>query len=943
MRAWVAGWATWLDLPQERGSFFRFHVRMPAHLKTLESHASKALEPAVKGQLSPAERIALYKRFLKIEEHRIFLRHRAGAGGLEISRARAALIDTIVGSIYEAAVNARGGTDLPMALVATGGYGRGTLNPSSDVDLLFLLPRASTKLPKALQEILQEILYLLWDVGFKVGHACRSIAECIQQANENQLNKTALIDSRLIRGDAELFAQFEKRFGEECLNKHQGQFFDLRRQDLRSRHQKYSWTVFLQEPNVKEGCGGMRDYQNILWVSRVKRGNSSLRGLVEDRLLTATAHKEIEEAYDFLHRVRNELHYHARKATDQLTLQLQGVVATNFRYPQRSILRRTEEFMRDYYRHTRNLYQHTTSLMESFEIEQEQMADTRLRSFLTFRKKNREEFDGFVARDGRIYPENNDIFKDDPNRIMRLFQHIQVRGLRLSPPMRKLVKAHWEDIDRPFRYSKANRQTFQAILERKGDVARALRKMHRVGVLGRYLPEFGALDCLVQHEFFHRYTADEHTLRCIEELDKLVGETNPSKEIYRRLFHEIPDAYGLYLAVILHDTGRSENVREHIDGSAMLAVRLCNRLQISGARRSLIMYLVDNHLTFWRTATAKNLEDPEVIAEFAAIVKTQQNLDALFLFTYADSNGTSLESWNGWKESLMLQLYKATTNFLRGGREQYSKQLDEDRLALRDEVIAMMRDDYHPDVRTHFDRMPAAAFHFRQPSHILTQVRTVRHFLQREKETSDPNASCIKWIDRPEGGYTELVLATRDKPLLLEKVCCALAAEDINILSADFYTRTDGIVVNIFRINTTNFEPISEPGLRKRFLDTFEKIFTSEKFEPERHLKRRDNILKPRPDQDLPIPVRAYVSNTLHPTCTAVEIQALDRIGLLHDLFHTINSHGLNTVHARICTEKGVAMDTLYITDSNGGKVQDPEILRKLNEDFSSLVSRRES
>ncbi len=916
---------------------------MPTHLQTLETHARQALMPALEGQLSPAERISLYKRFLKIEEHRILMRHRAGAGGLEIAGARAELIDTVVTSIYDSAVKARGGIELPIALVATGGYGRGTLNPNSDVDILFLLPRASTKLPKASQELLQEILYLLWDVGFKVGHACRSISECVQEAARDQLNKTALIDARLIAGDGELFAQFQKRFSEECLDKDQSEFFDLRRQDLRTRHKKYSYTVFLQEPNVKESCGGLRDYQNILWVSRVKQGKPGLKSLVETRVLTNNAYREIEAAYDFLHRVRNELHYHTRKATDQLTLQLQGVVATNFGYPQRSILRRTEEFMRDYYRHTRNLFQHTTSVMESFEIEQERLADTRLRSFLTFRKKNREEFDGFIARDGRIYPENQDIFKDDPNRIMRLFQHLQVRGLRLSPPIRKLVKAHWEDIDRPFRYSKANRQTFQAILERKGDVARALRKMHRVGVLGRYLPEFGALDCLVQHEFFHRYTADEHTLRCIEELDKLIGETNPSREIYRRLFHEIEDPYGLYLAVILHDTGRSENVREHIDGSMVLADRLCKRLQITGSRRALIMYLVDNHLTFWRTATSRNLDDPEVIAEFASIVKTQQRLDTLFLFTFADSNGTSLESWNGWKESLMLQLYKATTRFLAAGREAYAQQLDSERLALRDEVIGLMRDDYHPDVNRHFDLMPPAAFRFRQPSHIVTQVRTVRHFLQREESTQDANASCIKWIDHTDGGYTELVLATRDRPLLLEKVCCALAAEQINILSADFFTREDGIVVNIFRINTTNFEPVSDPGMRRRFLETFESIMASDKFEPERHLRRRVNFLKPRPQQDIPVPVRAHVSNDLHPTCTTVEIQGLDRIGLLHDLFHAINSHGLNTAHARICTEKGVAMDTLYITTADGAKVQDPEILRKLTEDFTALISRPET
>ena len=269
---------------------------MPTHLKTLETHARNALQPALEGHLSPAERIALYKRFLKIEEHRIFMRHRAGADGLEIARARAELIDTIVTSIFEAAVIARGGIELPIALVATGGYGRFTLNPGSDVDLLFLLPRASTKLPKASQELLQEILYLLWDVGFKVGHACRSITECIQEATKDQLNKTALIDARLIAGDSALFAQFEKRFSEDCLDKNQREFFDLRRQDLRTRHKKYSYTVFLQEPNVKEGCGGMRDYHNIRWVARVNRGSSDLADLVEGRLITANTRHEIEAA-----------------------------------------------------------------------------------------------------------------------------------------------------------------------------------------------------------------------------------------------------------------------------------------------------------------------------------------------------------------------------------------------------------------------------------------------------------------------------------------------------------------------------------------------------------------------------------------------------------------------------------------------------------------------
>ena len=369
-------------------------------------------------------------------------------------------------------------------------------------------------------------------MGFKVGHSARSIAECIAESRADQQTFTSLMDTRLIAGNQKLHDDFLDRCDKNCLGKRQNDFLDIRRHDLRSRYKKSSYTVFLQEPNVKESCGGLRDYQNILWVAQIKTGSRSLRKLVDDKLITASTFKEIEEAYDFLMRVRNELHYHSGKATDILTLQLQGVVATAFEYPERSILRRTEAFMKDYYRHTRHLYRHTNSLMETFEIQQDTIAESGVGSFLTFRKKKKEEFDGFIAKGGRIYPSNQNIFKEDMHRLMRLFQHTQRRDLRLSPQMRRLIANHWNDIDRPFRYLKANRETFQAILERKGEAARTLRQMHRIGFLGRYLPEFGALDCLVQHEFFHRYTADEHTLRCIDELDSLLENTDPTRDIF---------------------------------------------------------------------------------------------------------------------------------------------------------------------------------------------------------------------------------------------------------------------------------------------------------------------------------------------------------------------------------------------------------------------------
>ncbi len=915
---------------------------MTSFTDILEQNAKEQLASALDPATDTAARIQCYKDFLASEHERLLELHRNGGGGMEVARNRAAIFDTLLSTLIRA--NLPEGTKQPgFCLVAIGGYGRAILNPGSDIDILFLLPINSTKISGELKEQVQLALYALWDLGLKIGHASRSIAECIEQARLDQENKTALMDGRLIIGDSKLFDTFKTRFAKECIDKGQAAFFELRREDLKSRHDKYDQTVFLQEPSVKESCGGMRDYQTIEWVARVKVGTNDLNELVKLELLTPDSLRELEEGYEFLHRVRNELHFYTGKGTDQLTLQLQGIVAPALKYPQPNILRSTEAFMRDYYRHTRHIFRHTTSLMEAFQIELEEEKQSGFRSFLTFRRQKQEEFDGFIAKDGRLFPAHDDIFKEDLTRIMRLFQHCQVRDLKLSPPLRRLIAAHWDDIDRSFRMLKANRRIFESILERKGEVSRILRLMHRIGVLGRWLPEFGALDCLVQHEFFHRYTADEHTLRCIDQLDDVITSTEPGKQTFKRLYKEIQDPYAMNLAMILHDTGRSEDVREHIDGSAMLASRLCNRLQISGASRKLIMFLVDNHLIFWRTATTRNLDDPEVIEEFASIVKNQSNLDALFLFTYCDSNATSPESWNGWKQSLMFQLYGATTSFLVEGREQYDAHLDEDRVALKEAVIKTMGEKAKTEVEEHFERMPDSAFHYRSAKHLVAQVRTVRQFLKREKKDADSDAFAINWMDYPNKGYTEMILSARDRPLHLEKVCCALASEQINILSADLFTREDGIVVNIFRVCTTNFETVSSESTRERFLKTFGEIQCCSGFDPSAYLKPQQNFLAARTDKEIPVPVRAYVSNELHATCTTVELQALDRIGLLHDLFHTVNEHGLNTAHARICTEKGVAMDTLYLTTAEGGKIEDEGLLERLEKEFTAVISQAET
>lgn len=903
------------------------------YIDEMKSRASKAL----------AHNEPDYKSFIQEEMEVIKKLHSATKSGLKIATLRSYLIDTILTHLFlnqQTAHNISAGQQ-KIGLFAVGGYGRGHLNPGSDIDILFLLPKSSRNLSKSDSAFTQSVLYVLWDLGLKLGHATRSVSECISEAKVDQQTQTALMDARLIVGSDENLQEFYEKFDKECLQRNQDKFFATRREDIRSRHKKYSYTVFLQEPHIKESCGGLRDYHNVKWLARVKRGYTELSQLVKDRSLTKVAAKAMEDAYDFLHRVRNELHFHTGSNTDILTLQLQGVVATNFKYPEESILRRCESFMRDYYRHTKALHQHTTSLLEIFQIEIEEEQEGNWHSWLTKRRRKREVFDSFISRNGRIYPEHNDIFEDYPHEMMAMFLHCQQRALRLSPQMRKLLKANLKLVDKDFRYSKDNRETFQTILESKGQVAKSLRQMHRVGFLGAYLPEFGAMDCLVQHEFFHRYTADEHTLRCIDKLDELLDSDKREKGIYSQLLRDVEDPYALYLALILHDSGRAENVREHIDGSAMLASQVCNRLQIRGNRRKRIMFLVDHHLTFWRFATTRNLEDPAVIEEFASIMKEPSLLKGLFLFTYADSNGTNDEAWSPWKETLMLQLYQSTLSFMHDGKEVYRENLLHQKEELRGQVKKILNEKYHEEADIHFGNMPDKYFQYRDARNIALHVRAARRFKKNDTKNDDKYIADMRWVDYPSRGYTELVVTCWNRPLLLEKVCCALASEEINIISANVFTRTDHIVCDIFRVSTVDWEAISNTKKKDRVLQTFTKLCLKEEYDSSHYLKRKKNLLRKNKDEGgIPFPVRAYVSNDMSEDYTALNVQALDRIGLLHDLFLVIGKCKLATVNARICTEKGAALDTLYITHPDGRKVTEEDKLRELQEAVSDLLEK---
>jgi len=865
--------------------------------------------------LTRAEAIQRYKEFLKKEEARVRQIHAAGGGGMEVAAARSAMVDGVLRALFEQAAGAAG----PLALVATGGYGRGLLNPHSDIDILFLYEQRRPA--EGTVKAIEEILYTLWDTGFKLGHAVRSVSDAVAQAKSDYHAMSAAIESRLIAGRADLFETFRGKFRKQCLDGREDAYLANRIEDMRQRHEKALGTIYVQEPQVKNGMGGLRDYHTLVWTTYVRLRTTDTKALVEEGLLSPSAYEELCKACDFLLRVRNDLHYEEKRARDVLTLYLQGVVATHFEYPQRSILRRCEAFMRDYYHHTRTIRQTTTQVLESFEIERVRRTRKRgLVSYLARARAGRESFDGFYSEDGRCHPERPDIFEEDPARLLRLFAHTQLRHLRLSPELKDLVVASHHLIDRSFRYHKANRLTFEAILSRSGDVGRTLRQMHRVGVLGRYVPEFGALDCLVQHEFFHRYTADEHTLRTIEFLDSVATGDDPLSAPFRQIFQDMENQSILYLALLLHDTGRAENARHHEDASAELASKLARRMQIDGSRRRLLLFLVDHHLTLWKTATTKNVENPDTIAEFAGIVRRPEYLEPLYVLTYADSRGTSAESWNSWKASLMRQLYELTRSYF-ADQETFRRRLAIPDADLREEITKRLPSSYGEEIDAHFRLMPERYFRTRRAQTIVSHLRVFRSFFENLRGSGDEALlPAYLWESRPEEGCSKLIVVSWNRNLLLARLASCLSAQGLNILAADIFTRQDDLALDIFRVCTTNWEPVTNERSLKGFARDLSRAFLSTGFDP--------SVLPPKESgrpgtyERLPrFPMRVYISNDVDPSATFVEIQALDRIGLLADLFLAFARHGAEVQHARINTTRGAALDTFTITDDQGRKL----------------------
>jgi [protein-PII] uridylyltransferase len=880
---------------------------------------------------APPEKLARYKNFLKVETHRLKLLHRAGASGQQVCQGRAAILDALIRHLWAEAkkqLSPQAQKEFPaISLIAIGGFGRAELNPFSDIDFMFLHEgqvAVGKPLPH-LAKLIDGILYPLWDIGLKIGYSVRNLEECMKVANTDMQSKTSLIESRLIIGSAVQFAKYQKTVVGKCVVGYEDKYIAARLEDQSSRRTKHGNSACMQEPNLKNGCGGLRDFQNLLWMAFFKYRTRSLADLQQEEFVHEAERKQLEAAYDFLLRVRTELHYHTNRPQDVLGKNVQPAVAHNLGYSERSPSKRIEQFMRDLYVHMRNVFLITRTLEQRMALVPSAHRLLSLRSLIPHRRaKPPEPVDGFLFVDGEVCSASNRIFRDSPRRLIRVFLHAQQRHLTLHPDLAQLIRNQLALVNREFLNDEHVRETFLTILERRGEVAPVLRTMHEVNFLGKYIPEFGKLTCLVQHEFYHQYAADEHTLVCLAQLDKIWEAKELPYKNYAPLFQGLERPGLLYLALLLHDVGKAAAHQQgrHAEVGATLAMRAAKRLQLDENATDIQEFLVENHLLMASTSQRRDLDDATVIRNFSREVGTPEKLNLLTLLTFADSQGTSDKLWSGFKDSLLWQLYTRAMTLLTGGTE-FRRASENARAELRDEVRKLApKRITEEEVDAHFRLLPARYYDIHTPDQIHDDLELAHRFMHRLiMENDRALAPVTAWIDEPNRGYSLVKICTWDRAGLFGKIAGTLSAAGLNILGAQIFSRADGVALDTFFVNDGRTGTIATREQREKFSELLEKMLTGEKINLHELIARQ--AARPLYSAYLGerITTEIRFDNNASEDRTLIEIETEDRLGLLHAISQTFAELKLDISAARIVTERGAAVDSFYIREIAAGKI----------------------
>ncbi len=900
-------------------------------------------------------RLALAKAYLAQENARVRQLHEQGGSGRAVAQARAAMIDRLLQALFEQAVasyiSRHGPLPSPVVLIALGGYGRAELSPMSDVDIMFLFSaKAKAAAMKPLQEHLtNEILYILWDCGLKVGHSTRTFDDAFVEARKDIQTKTALLEARLIAGSASLFETFSLAYRGYYLTEDPRGYIASRLADQVARRAKFGDTAFLQEPEIKNGVGGLRDYQNTCWMARVKLGIATLDDLVPLNYLRAAELKQFHEAYDFLLRVRNELHFQSKHAADLLPLDIQPKIAENLGYRAADWLTRVEEFMQDYYRAAQTILR-ISRLIENrlaLAIDQENSGRISFRDMLkTQRFQRPKRLDGFILRGQELSVEKPDVFQADPVRLVRVFRHCQQLGCKPDFHLNTLIHESLPLITPEVTHSVDANVSFRAILAEVGAVYPTLNLMHELGVLGKFIPEFDQLTCLVQHEYYHRYTADVHTLNAIRQLDLIYTEAEPITLKYRAALHESADPALLYVTLLLHDIGKADGIQGHADAGVRIAQPLLERLQVAPAGRELVTFVIKNHLAMARFWQKRDVDDPSTAAAFAELVGDTDRLRHLYVHTFCDARGTAASLWNSYKDTLHTTLFHATLERLNHGAALDLRYREKKHMILQDLITKQIPGISSDEITAHFNLLPERYFIHTDTAEIALHIRMVNRLLQSITETDSVGSlkPVIEWQDDLNRSLTVVNVVTWDRAGLFYKLAGAFSVAGLSILGAKVISRSDHIAIDTFYIVEPARGVVQNMIAQETFAKTIESaLVTNKDLYPEivaqakRLGSRRGTAAGEALHASFPPTVEVYHELAMHRII--VEIQAYDQIGLLYQLAKTISDHGFDITFARIGTERGVAIDTFYIESANREAVEGDTRLVALRDAIAKVIA----
>ncbi|MDD2542386.1 MAG: [protein-PII] uridylyltransferase [Desulfuromonadaceae bacterium] len=862
------------------------------------------------------------KNFLAKYREEIKQLHHGGASGAEVTHLLSDMMDELHNRLFLSIVYDLGGGDSMLehvSLVAVGGYGRGELNPFSDIDIMFLhdgiLPATTV------EDIAQKLLYFLWDMRLDVGYSVRKIADCVEMAATDATVKTALMDARFLSGSRPLFATLTKVIFGQILPKSSDSFIKEKIADMKNRREKYGSTVYLLEPNLKEGEGGLRDLQTAIWVARVKYKFLDLRELIIKGILDDEELDVYRAALDYLWRIRNELHYFSGRKNDQLTFDAQVHLAGFLGYQGNGRVLAVEDFMRDYYRQA-NKVEHFTSSLISRCIWRDEGALKILGYFV-----RRPVGDGCFVLKGELIVPDESIVEKDPTIMMKMFELAQKHGVDFNVRVKGIIRRNLALINDKFRRSREVNQSFLNILRSTKGVAATLRLMHHLEFLNRFIPELEHIYCKVQHDMYHIYTVDIHTLFAVEQTEKMLsGELKETMPLPCAIASQIGKPELLLLAVLFHDIGKGSG-GGHAEKGASMIPTIARRMGLSREGSERLEFLVRQHLQFAHISQRRDLNDEKMIAQFARQMGTSENLKMLYLLTVADVRAVGSDVWTTWKASLFQELYEKAFSILdRGG---FQLEASSERVtAMIKKVTDLLENDYQvAQIRQELKAMPVRLLLSNPAPLIAEQVRLLLGLEQSDIQT--------RLTHQKESGNSEYTICAHDMPALFSRITGVMAANGINILGAQINTSKNGKVLDILQVNSPQGNLVTDVARWDKIEQDMRQAIHGEVQVSTLVAKRkRPTLLTARPAPRFA--TKVDIDNEVSEEYTVIDILTHDKVGLLYLITSTLAEMGLYIGVSKISTKVDQVADVFYVRDIFSQKIVDPD---KLGEICSKLIT----